>query len=327
MSIIKRGLGKLLLYQMNTIIKGLGKLVIYYLNTQPQRTFELFQKFGIDVMQKHFYSPIPDTRVLEGKKDLWEKEMELVDVDLNVEGQLNLLENVFATFRKECDFPLNKTPTPHEYYITNGAFGLISAAVLHCIIRHFAPQTIIEVGSGNSTYVSARASIMNQADGHITKLISIEPYPNQVLKKGFPGLSELVPKKVEEVDINFFSRLEDRDILFIDSSHVVRIGGDVNFLYLEVLPRLKRGVIVHIHDVFFPKHYPKDWIIRHRNFFTEQYLLQAFLTYNDQFEVLWCGSYIYLKYPERLKLMFPSPEGLGFYENYFSSSFWMRKNG
>jgi hypothetical protein len=291
-----------------------------------QLTFEFFQKFGIHVTQNHFYSPIPDTKILGSKKDLWEKEMELVGVDLNVERQIDLLENIFPEFREEYDFPLNKTSTPYEYYINNGAFGLISAAVLHCMIRYFAPRTIIEVGSGNSTYVSARAGQMNQARGQVAaNIISIEPYPNEVLRKGFPGLSELIPKRVEEVDINFFSQLDDKDILFIDSSHVVRTGGDVNFLYLEVLPRLKKGVVIHIHDVFFPKHYPKDWIIRNRNFWTEQYILQAFLTYNNQFEVLWCGSYIYFKYLERLKSIFPPPKGLGFCENYFSSSFWMRK--
>lgn len=306
---------------MSTIMRALGKMLL------SQRIFEFFQRCGIHVVHNHFYSPIPDTSVLKSKKDLWEKEMELVGINLNIEGQLDLLENLFPKFRNEYDFPLNKTSTPHEYYITNGRFGLVSAAVLHCMIRHFAPRTIIEVGSGNSTYASARASMMNEADGQITKLISIEPYPNQVLRKGFPGLSELIPKKVEEVDISLFSQLEEQDILFIDSSHAVRIGGDVNFLYLEVLPRLKKGVVVHVHDIFFPKHYPEDWVMRDLKFHTEQYLLQAFLTYNNRFEVLWCGSYMYLKYLEKLKSVFPPPKGLGFHENYFSSSFWMRKIG
>ena len=304
---------------MSIINRLLGKILF------SQRVFELCQKFGLHIMHKHFYSPIPDTQLLKDRTDLWQQEMELVGVDLKLRQQLDLLENVFPRFVKECDFPLNKTSTPYEYYINNGSFGLVSAAVLHCMIRHFAPKTIVEVGSGNSTYVSARASLMNQEDGKVTTLISIEPYPNEVLKKGFPGLSELISKNVEEVDINFFLQLEDRDLLFIDSSHVVRIGGDVNFLYLEVLPRLKKGVVVHIHDIFFPKHYPEDTVIRYRNFWSEQYLLQAFLTHNNQFEVLWCGSYIYLKYPERLKSAFPPPEGLGFHRNYFSSSFWMRK--
>jgi hypothetical protein len=163
--------------------------------------------------------------------------------------------------------------------------------------------------------------------GRETKLIAVEPYPNDVLRAGIPGLSELVTEKVEDVDVGFFSQLQAGDILFIDSSHVVRIGGDVNFLYLEVLPRLREGVSVHIHDIFFPKNYPVEWVMRNQRFWTEQYLLQAFLTYNTQFEVLWCGSYMYAKYPERLRAAFPPPPGLGFEEDYFSSSFWMRKTG
>jgi methyltransferase family protein len=290
-----------------------------------QRAFEFFQRFGIHVLQQDFSSPIPDTRLLEASSDLWETESELPGVELSIARELDLLENVFSRYRKECDFPLNPTSTPHDYYIGNGAFGFISAAVLHCMIRHFAPKTMIEVGSGNSTYVSARACRMNAEQGQSTRLISVEPYPNQVLKAGFAGLSELVPEQVESLDPGFFSQLEDRDILFIDSSHVVRTGGDVNFLYLEVLPRLKPGVLVHIHDIFFPKQYPKEWVTRNRTFWTEQYLLQAFLTYNSKFEVLWCGSYIYAKYAERLSSVFPPPAGLGFRENYFSSSFWMRR--
>lgn len=229
-----------------------------------QRTFEFFQKFGISIVKKHFYSPIPDTKVLTEKKDLWDKETELVGIDLNVENQLYLLETIFPKYKKEYDFPLNKTSSPYEYYINNGAFGFISAAVLHCMIRYYCPRTIIEVGSGYSTHVSARASMMNQADGEATKLISIEPYPNEALKKGFFGLTELISKKVEEIDINFFNQLEDGDILFIDSSHVVRIESDVNFLYLKVLPRLKKGVIIHIHDIFFPKEYPQGWVMQDR---------------------------------------------------------------
>lgn len=290
-----------------------------------QKSFELFQRHGINVTRHHFYNPIPDTRTLAADDGLWEQESKLAGVDLNVEKQLQMLSDVFPKFQPEYDFPLNRTATPHEYFINNGAFGLVSAAVLHGMIRHFSPRTIIEVGSGNSTYVSARASLMNEADGHPTKLIAIEPYPNRVLKKGFPGLAKLVRKKVEQVGVDFFSKLEAGDILFIDSSHVVRMGGDVNLLFLEVLPVLKKGVVVHIHDIFLPHHYPKDWVLRKQNFWTEQYLLQAFLIGNRDFEVLWCGSYVYSKHPEKLKSAFPPPAGLGFGDNYFSSSFWMRK--
>lgn len=287
--------------------------------------FEFFQRLGWHILRRNFYSPLPDTRLLKSNNKLWEGEIELVGVDLNPEGQLNLLKRVFPQFSQECNFPYEPTSTPFEYYTHNRVFGFLSAAVLHCMVRHFAPKTIIEVGSGYSTLVSARAVLHNQAEGKTCKLISIEPYPDKVLMEGFPGLSELIPRKVEEMNLNFFNQLEEGDILFIDSSHVVRIGGDIVYLYLEVLPRLKKGVVIHIHDIFFPKHYPKDWVTEKLRFWSEQYLLQAFLTYNRSFEVLWCASYINRKYPQKLKVTFPLPQGYTANDYYSSSSFWMRK--
>ncbi len=292
-----------------------------------QTAFEFFQRFGIHVTRKHFYSPIPDTEQIKRKSDIWENETELVGIDLNVERQIHLLEKVFRGFQNEWDFPVERTSTPHEYYINNDSFGYISAATYYSMIRYLRPRTIIEVGSGNSTYVAAKACLKNLDEGNKANLISIEPNPNNVLKKGFPGLTKLITSQVEDIGIQTFDRLRDHDILFIDSSHVSRIGGDVNFLYLEVLPRLRKGVTVHIHDVFFPGQYPKNWVIQLRLFWTEQYILQAFLIFNKLFEILWCGSYIYQKYLDKVLEVFPPPEGLEGGRNYFSSSFWMRKVG
>ena len=158
------------------------------------------------------------------------------------------------------------------------------------------------------------------ADDH---LIAIEPYPGGVLKAGFPGLSQLMQRPVQEVPLTFFERLQANDILFIDSSHVVRIGGDVIYLYLEVLPRLAPGVLVHVHDVYLPRHYPKRWVVDSRRFWTEQYLLQAFLAFNRTFEVLWAGMYAAARWPDDLERLLPNP--LGQQINYESGSFWMRR--
>lgn len=288
-------------------------------------TFDLFQRLGVHVLQNHFYSPIPDTRILGTRKDLWDNESEMAGVDLNIGGQIDYLKNVLPQYRKELNFPQNKTAIPYEYYRNNREFGFLSAAVLHSMIRHFSPGKIIEVGSGYSTMVSARACLMNETHGKTTKLTSVDPYPNKIIKKGFPGLSEVIPKKAEEVPVDFFLQLENQDILFIDSTHVIRIGGDVTYLYLDILPKLRKGVIIHIHDIFLPRHYPKDWVIQQRRFWTEQYLLQAFLTYNRNYEVMWCGSFIYLKHLSELKSAIPLPSEAHIFENYFSSSFWMRK--
>lgn len=291
------------------------------------RAFDLFQRLGVHVTPNHFYSPVPDTRELERRAGLWETDSEMPGVDLRADQQLETLRSVFARLRHECDFPLDDTGVPHQYFIRNGAFGLTSAAVLHCMIRHLAPRTIVEVGSGNSTYVSARAALMNGSDGKVTRLIAVEPYPSDTLRKGFPGLTRLLPRPAQEIGLPLFTDLQAGDILFIDSSHVVRIGNDVLFLFLEVIPRLQKGVVIHVHDIFFPRPYPREWIVRRRRFWAEQYLLQALLVCNPCFEVLWCGSLMHLKHADALRAVFPPPQGLGAGQGYESSSFWMRKVG
>ena len=131
-------------------------------------------------------------------------------------------------------------------------------------------------------------------------------------------MHSLIEKKVEDIDLEFFSQLESGDVLFIDSSHTVKIGGDVNYLFLEVLPRLKPGVIVHVHDIFLPFEYRRDWVMEEFRFWTEQYLLQAFLTFNSEFEVLMANSYLAHGYLEDLKAAFPSLEKLQDYPSEFS---------
>ena len=132
-------------------------------------------------------------------------------------------------------------------------------------------------------------------------------------------MQSLIEKKVQDIDLEFFSQLESGDILFIDSSHTVKIGGDVNYLFLEVLPRLKPGVIVHVHDIFLPFEYRRDWVLDEFRFWTEQYLLQAFLTFNSEFEVLMANSYLNHYHQQELKAAFP---GL---PSWAGGSFWMRR--
>ena len=129
----------------------------------------------------------------------------------------------------------------------------------------------------------------------------------------------MIEKKVQDLDVDFFSQLNSGDILFIDSSHTVKIGGDVNYLFLEVLPRLNPGVIVHVHDIFLPFEYRRDWVLDEFRFWTEQYLLQAFLTFNSEFEVLLASYYLSHYHKEHLRAAFPDlPRWIG-------GSFWMRR--
>jgi len=278
--------------------------------------FKFWQKKGFHITPNHYYSPIPDTSVLK-PKDFAKKTM--VGIDFNDKYQIGLLNKLskfkseFMLFKKiNNNIDNQKDPS---FYFGNLAFDGIDALSYYGLIRLLKPKKIIEIGSGWSTKIAARASLENKT----TQLYSVEPYPQPVLKKGFPGFKKLIEKKVEDVNLDFFQSLESGDILFIDSSHVVRIGGDVNYIFFEILPRLKKGVYVHFHDIFFPYEYPEEWLVKEYRFWSEQYLLHAFMLFNDTFEVVFSKGYLGDKYPKLLQRTFIgfSPRGGG--------SFWVRK--
>lgn len=289
-----------------------------------KRYFRWWERRGIHITPVHFYMPIPEIRELE-KRDIWKKKSDLVGIDMNVSGQKELLHSLCFEFSDELVSLYKKKEEvkgEDEYYIDNDFFGEVDAEILYGIIRKFKPAKIIEIGAGFSTRLAAQAILKNKAkDNSICKLVSIEPHPDPILKQGFPGLSHLITKKVEEVPIDEFLSLLANDILFIDSSHVLKTGGDVEYIYLEILPRLNKGVIIHVHDIFFPLEYPREWVVENNFFWTEQYLLQAFLMFNSTFKVLWCGSYMHTEYPGELQKAFRSYNP----ETSSPKSFWMKK--
>jgi len=289
-----------------------------------QDIFPVWEGHGFHVTPVHFYQPIPDTQSLP--ETLWNRPSELVAVDMNDSVQLDLLRTRFQKFRDEYEqFPTTTPEEPGHFYLNNHLFDGTDALVAYCMTRHFQPQLIIEVGSGFSSLLLGQAATKNNNSA----LICIEPFPQEFLKHGFRGLDSLIEKKVQDMDLDFFSQLGPSDVLFIDSSHTVKIGGDVNYLFLEVLPRLKPGVIVHVHDIFFPFDYRRDWVKEELRFWTEQYLLQAFLAFNSEFEVLMANRYLAHKYPEDLKAAFPSLGKLKADSkdsiNWGGGSFWMRR--
>lgn len=286
-----------------------------------ESAFLLCQRLGFHVTPNHYYQPIPDTTKL--KDNLWSEYSELVGVDLNEKEELKLLSLFVTEFRTEYErFPKNKTATPYEYYVHNSSFESVDGEILYCMIRHFKPRRIYEIGSGYSTYLSALAVRKNsEEDGSQCELVAIEPYPNETLRAGFPGLSRLIPKEVQSISLSEFEKLTANDILSIDSSHVLRIGNDVKYEYLDILPRLNKGVIVHVHDVFLPAEYHKEWVLRERKFWTEQYLLQAFLTFNSSFQVLWASSFMHLNHPGELEAAISSYNR----SKTWPGSFWIRR--
>ena len=153
--------------------------------------FLLGRELGYDVTPNNYYSPIPDLRELELADVVWSKRSELVGIDINEDGQIELLQCFQLSYKNEYDkFPINRTATSHEYYLKNGAFQCVDAEILYCIIRHFKPRRILEVGSGNSTYLMAQAVAKNREEDnqYACDLVAIDPYPNSTLQAGFPGL-------------------------------------------------------------------------------------------------------------------------------------------
>lgn len=175
---------------------------------------------------------------------------------------------------------------------------------------------MIEVGSGFSSLLSA--DVNHRFLGDAMDFTCIEPYPRDFLKKPIPGLSRVLQNKVESLPLDLFGELDDGDILFIDSSHCSKTGSDVNYLYFQVLPRLRPGVLIHIHDIFFPYDYPKQWSIDENRSWNEQYVLQAMLVHSYAFRVVFGSAYAHYVFPNKV-MDVANGKLLG------GGSFWMRK--
>jgi predicted O-methyltransferase YrrM len=277
--------------------------------------FEQCQAAGMHFLPVHFYSPVPDTRAIPDSQ--WKKRFDSPGWNLNLVGQLELLRKLGEWSSEMQQTPLFSDGDPTQYFYENGQFVATDAVVLHSMIRQFRPSQILEIGSGHSTRVAARAARMNAS----TRLRSIEPYPSEPLRAGIPGLDELIVKPLQQVDPSVFDSLGAGDFLFVDSSHVGKIGSDVNQMILEILPRLNPGVIVHFHDIFLPEEYPRHWVTQHRLFWNEQYLLLSYLLDNPGVEVLLGTHYLGVAHAAEIRTSFP------YLPNFGGSSFWFRRNG
>lgn len=282
-------------YPSAWLLKNIRKVGVQRLPLCKKALFNV----GVFPIRNHYYEPQFDMREM---KHPFPDERELPGIDWNIQKQLaNLNKFTFAGELKE--FPLKKAGDLH-YYFDNSAFKSGDAEYWYQLIRLKKPARIFEIGSGNSTLMAIHAIRMNQeeAPDYRCKHVCIEPYEMPWLEKA--GVSVL-RKKVEDVDISFFSELRENDILFIDSSHIIRPEGDVLFEYLSLIPSLNKGVIVHVHDIFSPRNYLDDWLTSEVRFWNEQYLLEAFLSHNTSWEIVGSLNYLHHEYYEKLKKVCP----------------------
>jgi hypothetical protein len=257
-------------------------------------------RFKIAMIPAHYYSPVPDINYLDKTQSLWARESQLDGVRFDIDEQCRNLREVCQPF--EAEFQGNRTYLEGVAAGWGPGFGYIEAQALHAFIRHFKPRQIIEVGCGVTTHCMLGAMKLNETENAINSAItSIEPYPSDRLRR---APVKLIAKPVQTVECDIFKNLESGDMLFIDSSHAVKTGSDVNYVILEVLPKLKPGVLIHFHDIFLPYDYRPD--ILHTLFdWQETALLHAFLIGNHSVQVLFCMSYLHYKKPEALREVFP----------------------
>ena len=247
----------------------------------------LLRNIGYTLITDHFYQPIPNRQEIMTYAG---KERPLSSIEWHLDKQTELVKYLLEKYALE----FNNKEIFSAFGYSEDSSALISgdAEVLYAMVREKKPSRIIEIGSGGSTKIIAAALKMNFIENsQKSQLISIEPYPQDFLKD-FANVSKdflefsLLTQKVEAVDLSVFESLQTNDILFVDSSHVFKSGSDVEFEFLQVYPRLKTGVLVHIHDIFFPYDYPIEWNLKESRYWNEQYFLETFLQFNKKFQVL-----------------------------------------
>jgi predicted O-methyltransferase YrrM len=234
----------------------------------------------------HFYSPIPDLNYIQKhRKNLFARDKtSCPGIELAMQDQIGLIRDL-AAYYGQMFFSENKQDGV-RYYFNNPYFGHGSSIILYSLMRHFRPQKIVEVGSGFSS--AAMLDVNDHFFGGSIIFTFVEPYPERLhslLTESDTERHHICVDIAQHVQLTVFTELKNNDMLFIDSSHVAKIGSDVVFLLTEILPILQKGVIIHIHDIYWPFEYPEDWVLSGIAW-NEAYLVKAFLQFNGSFEIL-----------------------------------------
>jgi len=292
----------------------LTRHLLFLLRSNP----EITDRWGYHIRPIHFYDPLPDFSLIRAEQTI--RRRDFPAIDFNLPKQLQLVRRLGQQYRDELQ-ALAQRSEADGFNFHNDYFGGFDAALYYSLIRDLKPRQVIEVGSGYSTQIAHMAFQRNQSQGRPGKLTCIEPFPEARLTEAKLDI-ELIQRPVETLGLDVFSQLQSGDILFIDSSHAVKFGGDVYREFLEILPSLRPGVWIHVHDIFFPHDYPAEWLMEKRIAFSEQYLLEAFLAYNHSFSVQMANHWLGLDHSMDVECLWPDSCRDGRVK---SASFWMRK--
>lgn len=260
------------------------------------RLFDVCDSFGLHVLPKHFYTSVPDHKWLRDNGPLWSHRASLTGVEWKLDDQLRWIVQTCAPYYAEVA-GLEAFRTIQASGVGSG-YGPIESQVLHCFMRSGRPKKVVEVGSGVSTICMLNAIRRNRAEGDAdTAIICVEPHPKKTFFE-IQGITH-IKEFCQEVPLSVFDQLQAGDLLFIDSSHTVKTGSEVLRLYLEILPRLRPGVFIHIHDVYLPYLYTGEVLTEYFDP-QETALLLALLVGNPRLSVLSCLSALHYDHPSDL---------------------------
>ncbi len=293
------------------------------------RTFMALDRLGVHLLPKHYYTPVSDYAWLRANKDAWVGRAPLVGIHWDLDAQMAWLAEICRPYYHEvAGLHLHR-----EMQHYGPGFGPIESQVVHCIVRALAPPRIVEIGSGASTAGMLHAASLNEREGRTpSRITCIEPFPKPALR----ALADVthVEQRCQTVPSAVFAQLQSGDLLFIDSSHAVKVGSELMRIYLDVIPRLPSGVVIHIHDVCLPYLYPPTALLDYFGW-QETPLLLALLTNNDRLGVLACLSALHHDHPDALAALLtdyhplPLVDGLAASNDapgHFPSSLWLRTN-
>jgi len=279
--------------EISSIIKKYGLIGNSFVKAN---VLKAFQSEGISVSYNNYYSIIPDINSLPSS--LWNGPVYArAWQDVNVDDYTSLLESVLVHSAELANTP-SDNHSGEGFFWDNPMFPPLDAIAYYGIIRELRPNKILEVGSGYSTHLAVKAIERN---GH-GAISSIEPYPGSHLVSISNRLSHLANCAVQDAPMSMFDTLEAGDILFIDTTHTLKAGSDVNHLLFEVMPRIKSGVYIHIHDFFVPYEYPKEWYDEIGIIWNEQYAIMAFLMNNSKYKVILPNYLASVEHSEPLSL-------------------------
>lgn len=270
---------------------------------------------GYYVAKPYFDNPIPDKNYLLSHDGYWKQPYPCHGIEFNDGDQLLLCEQL-SKYSSEINGLPKDVLDPQK----NTSYLDMDLEFLYCLIRLLKPKRFIEIGAGWSSLIAMHALHCNKEEGYICEHTIIEPYPREYFKERFEKMGGYINKLVQEVPVSIFDGLSNNDILFIDTSHIAKYGSDVNYIYFHILPRVSSGCYIHIHDIFIPNEYHEKWILDDKLFFNEQYLVMAFLMYNNEFQVRIAAQYLSQKYRDRLNRLFPR------FKPYFSPGcLWLQR--